>query len=205
MSVTGLVIGLIAAGAAYSVHLAPKQQRVQALEQRISALESEKRAIQAKLSPPDATAGHPHRHGAGGEHEDEQREAKMRAIRILGADQTLGVKAMQLRTLEALAAAAEEAGVESFSYQNLSNLADSKEQVAVVTRHPEGGARHEQHVNRYVLHTELVTDFEGLVGFLERIETLPQLVVPREIRFARGADGVTKAQLSLSGYFRVDP
>jgi hypothetical protein len=205
VSLTGLLTGLLACAVAFSVYLAPKQQRVQVLEHRVSSLESEKRAIQASLAPPDATAVHPHRHGAGGEHEAEQREAKMRAIRILGADQTLGVKAMQLRTIEALAAAAEEAGARGFSYQDLSGTAGSREQVAVVTRHPDGGAPHEQQINRYTLHLELLTDFEGLAGFLDRIETLPHVVVPREIRFSRGTDGATKAELALNGYFRVDP
>jgi hypothetical protein len=205
ISVAGLVIGLIACGVAYKVHLAPKQQRVQALQQRVSALESEKSAIQATLTPPNAGGGHPHRHGPGGAHDDEYPEANMRAMRILGADQTLGVRAVQLRTIEELAAAAEEAGVERFSYQNLSDMVDSPEQVMMVTRHPEGGTPHEQHIYRYVLHTELTTNYEGLVGFLSRIESLPQVVTPRELRLSKGADGVTRAQLTLSGYFWANP
>jgi hypothetical protein len=205
MSLTGLVIGLTACGAAYGVYLAPKQQRVQTLQQRVSALESEKLAIQAKLAPPGGAAAHPHRHGPGGEPEDEHRDAKMRAMKILGADQTLGVNAMRLRTIEELAAAAEEAGAKSFSYRDLSSMADGRDPVTVVTRHPEGGTRHEQHINRYVLDVNLVTDYEGLVGFLERLETIPHVVLPREIRFAKGADGVTNAQLTLSGYYWANP
>jgi hypothetical protein len=206
VALAGLAIGLIACAAAYAGYLAPKQQRAHTLQQRVAALEAEKRALQAKLTPPDPPVGRPHRHGPGGEdeHVDEHRDAKGRAMRILGGDQTLGVKAMQLRALEELAAAAAEAGVQGFSYHDFSETAGNAEQVAVVTRHPEGGVRREQAIKRYTLHVELVAAYSALVGFLDRIETLPHVTLPREIHFSRGSDGVTRADLTLNGYFGVD-
>jgi hypothetical protein len=203
-AMAGLVIGLIASGVAYGVYLAPKQERAHALQQRVAALEAEKRALQAKLIPPDAPARHPHRHKPAADHEDEHRESKGRALRILGADQTLGIKAMQLRTLEALADAAEETNVEEFSYRDFAETTGSFEQVAVVTRHPEGGARHEQAVNRYTLRVEAVADYPALVAFLDRVNSLPYATIPREIRVSRSGGGLTKADLVLSAYFLVD-